>query len=92
MGGDEIYDKMLDSFFQTQSNLAGRHQVDITGLYGQYAHGNEPSHHCAYLYNYIGKPWKTQKRVRYLLDSMYSDQADGLSGNEDCGQCPHGTI
>ncbi len=86
MGGEIIYDKMLDSFFQTKSNLAGRHQVDITGLYGQYAHGNEPSHHCAYLYNYIGRPWKTQQRVKYLLDSMYSNKPDGLSGNEDCGQ------
>jgi len=59
---------------------------DISGLIGQYAHGNEPSHHVAYLYAYAGQPWKTQARVRQIMDTLYSDQPDGLSGNEDCGQ------
>ena len=56
------------------------------GLIGQYAHGNEPSHHMAYLYNYAGVPWKTQAIVYEILETMYDDQPDGLSGNEDCGQ------
>ena len=59
---------------------------DISGLIGQYAHGNEPSHHIAYLYNYVGKPWKTADKIRYITDSMYSDRPDGLCGNEDVGQ------
>ena len=53
---------------------------------GQYAHGNEPSHHIAYLYVYAGAPYKTQQRVRTLLDTMYDNKPDGLAGNEDCGQ------
>jgi predicted alpha-1,2-mannosidase len=60
--------------------------VDITGLIGQYAHGNEPSHHVAYLYNFVGRPDKTQMRVRQILREMYSSRPDGLVGNEDCGQ------
>ena len=59
---------------------------DITGLIGQYAHGNEPSHHITYLYAYAGQPWKTADKVRFILDSLYSDKPDGLSGNEDVGQ------
>jgi hypothetical protein len=66
--------------------MSGRNQADITGLIGQYAHGNEPSHHIAYLYNYIGKPQKTQLRVRQIMHEMYKNTPDGLSGNEDCGQ------
>ena len=62
------------------------HPSDISGLVGQYAHGNEPSHHMAYLYNYTPEPWKTQKQVRFILDNMYTSLPDGLSGNEDCGQ------
>src|SRR5690606_22257855 len=58
----------------------------ITGLIGQYAHGNEPSHHMAYLYNYIGKPEKTKKLVHYILDEFYPNTPDGLIGNQDCGQ------
>ena len=58
----------------------------VTGLIGLYAHGNEPSHHIAYLYNYAGQPWKTQKLVRRIMREMYSDKPDGLIGNEDCGQ------
>jgi predicted alpha-1,2-mannosidase len=59
---------------------------DISGLIGQYAHGNEPSHHVAYLYAYAGAPWKTQARVRQVLTTLYAAAPDGLAGNEDCGQ------
>lgn len=85
-GGDEAFEKKLDELFETEQEVSGRNQVDITGLIGQYAHGNEPSHHMAYLYNYLGKPWKTQRSVRQILDEQYSSSPDGLSGNEDCGQ------
>lgn len=86
LGGDKKYEAKLDSLFNTTIELSGRHQSDITGLIGQYAHGNEPSHHMAYLYGFIGKPWKTQKIVRQIMDELYTDKPDGLSGNEDCGQ------
>jgi len=86
MGGEKNYEKHLDSLFKNNSKTSGREQPDITGLIGQYAHGNEPSHHMAYLYNYIGKPFKTQERVRQILKEQYTNHADGLSGNEDCGQ------
>jgi hypothetical protein len=72
--------------FLSKIKTTGRHQPDVTGLIGQYAHGNEPSHHMAYLYNYIGKPSKTQKYVAKILNEQYSEHPDGLSGNEDCGQ------
>src|SRR4030095_6488358 len=72
--------------FTAESRTTGREQVDITGLIGQYAHGNEPSHHMAYLYNYVGHPWKTQSRVRQIMDQFYKPDPDGLIGNEDCGQ------
>ncbi len=85
-GGPRKFEQKLDELFSTEMELSGRHQVDITGLIGQYAHGNEPSHHMAYLYNYIGKPWKTAERVDQIIDEMYSNQPDGLCGNEDCGQ------
>tara|TARA_B100001248_G_scaffold81915_1_gene59643 strand:+ start:201 stop:3188 length:2988 start_codon:yes stop_codon:yes gene_type:complete len=86
MGGDIIFNQKLDELFTTSSKLIGRHQPDITGLIGQYAHGNEPSHNFAYLYNYIGKAYKTQNRVRQIMDDLYTVSRDGLSGNEDCGQ------
>ncbi len=85
-GGAANFEKKLDELFTTEMELSGRHQSDITGLIGQYAHGNEPSHHMAYLYNYIGKPYKTQERVHQILNEQYTTQPDGLSGNEDCGQ------
>ncbi len=85
-GGNDHFEKKLDELFTTDAKLSGRHQSDITGLIGQYAHGNEPSHHMAYLYNYIGKPWKTQQRVYQILTEQYQNAPDGLSGNEDCGQ------
>lgn len=60
--------------------------ADITGLIGQYAHGNEPSHHIIYLYNYAGQQWKTAEKVRYVQEHFYTDRTDGIIGNEDCGQ------
>ncbi|MGH7730782.1 MAG: GH92 family glycosyl hydrolase [Candidatus Eiseniibacteriota bacterium] len=86
LGGPQAYAAKLDSLFSAIPRTTGREQADITGLYGQYAHGNEPSHHIAYLYAFAGQPWKTQMRVRRLLDSMYTARRDGLVGNEDCGQ------
>ncbi|MDO5760611.1 MAG: GH92 family glycosyl hydrolase [Bacteroidota bacterium] len=86
MGGDEKFDKKLDQCFYSKEATTGRQQVDVTGLIGQYAHGNEPSQHTAYLYNYIGKPYKTQKLVRQILSTLYSDKPDGVCGNDDCGQ------
>ena len=86
MGGMKAYDRKLNELFNSSSEMTGRVQSDITGLIGQYAHGNEPSHHMAYLYNYLGKPTKTQKLVNKIMYELYTDQADGLCGNEDCGQ------
>lgn len=86
MGGTEKTAARLDSLFAADSRTTGRRQSDITGLIGQYAHGNEPSHHMAYLYNAVGQPWKTQKLVRRIMNDLYSDRPDGLAGNEDCGQ------
>ncbi|OQY00356.1 MAG: hypothetical protein B6I20_08815, partial [Bacteroidetes bacterium 4572_117] len=85
-GGDDSFTNKLDALFAANPETSGRLQSDITGLIGQYAHGNEPSHHMAYLYNYAGEPWKTQKIVRQILDGQYTVEPDGLSGNEDCGQ------
>lgn len=76
----------LDSLFSASAKTAGRDQADMTGLVGQYVQGNEPSHHMAYLYTYGQQPWKTQARVRHIMDELYSANPDGLSGNEDCGQ------
>ena len=86
MGGNEKFARKLDQMFEAESRTIGREQADITGLIGQYAHGNEPSHHMAYLYNYVGQPWKTQFRVRQIMDQFYKPTPDGLIGNEDCGQ------
>ena len=85
-GGADRFEKKLDELFTTESKTTGRDQSDITGMIGQYAHGNEPSHHMAYLYNYAGKPWKTQQRVHQILTEFYHASPDGLIGNEDCGQ------
>ena len=86
MGGRGQFARKLDELFTADSRTTGREQVDITGLIGQYAHGNEPSHHMAYLYNYVGQPWKTQSRVQAIMDQFYKPEPDGLIGNEDCGQ------
>ena len=85
-GGEKNFSKKLDELFNTEMKLSGRHQSDITGLIGQYAHGNEPSHHMAYLYNFVGEPWKAQKVLSQVMNELYHDLPDGLSGNEDCGQ------
>lgn len=85
-GGKENFASKLDALFTASSKTTGRDQSDITGLIGQYAHGNEPSHHIAYLYPFAGKPWKTQELVRQILNDFYHDRPDGLIGNEDCGQ------
>jgi len=84
-GGKEHFTEALDSLFNTTVKTQG-HLSDITGMVGQYAHGNEPSHHMAYLYSYAGQPWKTQEMTRRLLKEMYQPVPEGISGNEDCGQ------
>jgi predicted alpha-1,2-mannosidase len=76
----------LDSLFTAISTLSKNAPPDISGLIGQYAHGNEPSHHIAYMYNYVQKPSRTAERVRDIMSRMYTNKPDGLSGNEDCGQ------
>jgi hypothetical protein len=86
LGGDEALERQLDTLFGTTSKTTGREQSDISGLIGQYAHGNEPSHHMAYLYNYCNQPLKTQRLVRKIWREFYKDSPDGLIGNEDCGQ------
>ena len=86
MGGQQAFADKLDSLFTTGSETTGREQADISGLIGQYAHGNEPSHHMAYLYNFAGQPQKTQFYVHKILDEFYKTLPDGLIGNEDCGQ------
>lgn len=86
LGGKAKTEAFLDSLFHTSATLSGRNQADITGLIGQYAHGNEPSHHAAYLYAYLGKAYKTQELVRQICTTLYDDRPDGLCGNEDCGQ------
>ena len=86
MGGKNVFEEKLDKLFSMSSSLGENAVVDVSGMIGQYVHGNEPSHHIAYMYNYIGKPEKTQNMVRRIMDELYSDQPDGLCGNEDCGQ------
>ncbi|SHG70794.1 GH92 family glycosyl hydrolase [Flagellimonas flava] len=86
-GGPEPFTQKLEQLFTESSEIPGENvSADISGLIGQYAHGNEPSHHIAYLFNKAEKPWKTQYWVREIMDSQYSTKPDGLSGNEDCGQ------
>lgn len=87
MGGEEAFVGKLDSLFTVSSELEGETvSADISGLIGQYAHGNEPSHHIIHLYNYVNRPWRTQELVDSVLYSQYRNAPDGLSGNEDCGQ------
>jgi predicted alpha-1,2-mannosidase len=85
-GGHDKFSDKLDAMFAATSKTTGRDQSDISGMIGQYAHGNEPSHHMAYLYDYTGKPWKTQELVHRICKELYSNNRDGLCGNEDCGQ------
>ncbi len=84
-GGKEEFVVALDSIFSSDLKLEGE-LSDITGLIGQYVHGNEPSHHITYLYDYVGQPWKTQEMTRRLLREMYAPTPEGIIGNEDCGQ------
>ncbi|MBD0831897.1 GH92 family glycosyl hydrolase [Aestuariibaculum sediminum] len=86
-GGNEIFTSRLEQLFTESSEITGTHtSADISGLIGQYAHGNEPSHHIAYMFNHANKPWRTQYWVRHILDTQYNTTPNGLSGNEDCGQ------
>ena len=86
-GGKEAFSNKLDSLFTLQARLEGEEaSPDISGFIGQYAHGNEPSHHIAYLYNYVGQPHKTQFYVNKILTELYKNTPEGLCGNEDCGQ------
>ncbi|PLX24337.1 MAG: alpha-mannosidase, partial [Ignavibacteria bacterium] len=86
-GGITPFTAKLDSLFSQSSNLEGTGATgDVSGLIGLYAHGNEPSHHIAYLYNHADQAWKTQELVRRIMRDLYHDGRDGLSGNEDCGQ------
>jgi len=86
LGGKAQLEAQLDELFSAKTETSGRDQSDITGLIGQYAHGNEPSHHMAYLYNFVNKPHKTQEKVHQILTELYNNDPDGVSGNEDCGQ------
>lgn len=85
-GGDKPFVAKLDDFFTNNDSMGEGASSDITGLIGQYAHGNEPSHHVAYLYAYAGEQWKTAEKVRFIMDEFYTDRPDGIIGNEDCGQ------
>lgn len=86
MGGREKLAQKLDDLFSANNSTSGRNQADITGLIGQYAHGNEPSHHMIYLYDYAAQPWKTQSLAHRVCSEFYRNDRDGLIGNEDCGQ------
>lgn len=89
MGGDNRFNKHLDSLFTMDlpdKFFAETEDISREGIIGNYVHGNEPAHHAAYLYNYSGKSWKTQERVRMILKKMYQPKPDGLGGNDDCGQ------
>lgn len=85
-GGKENFLRKMEELFTTSQQLSGREQSDVTGLVGQYAHGNEPSHHLAYLFNYGGRPWRTQEVIHKICTEFYPNNPDGLIGNEDCGQ------
>lgn len=86
LGGPAQLERKLDDLFDADPTLPEKAAIDIAGMVGQYAHGNEVSHHIAYLYVYAGAPHKTQQRIASLLETMYDDQPAGLAGNEDCGQ------
>ncbi len=85
-GGREAFTAKLDALFAATPGVSNEEVVDMSGFIGQYVHGNEPSHAILFLYTYAGQPWKTQQRVRQVLDTLYHNDFDGLSGNEDCGQ------
>ena len=85
-GGPDSFERALDGLFEASVETRGREQADISGLIGQYAHGNEPSHHMVYLYNYVGKPEKVQRLISKIQEEFYTTGPDGYIGNEDCGQ------
>ena len=87
IGGKQELETRLDTLFTTSSQIDGAEASgDITGLIGQYAHGNEPSHHMAYLYNWTDSPWKGQEYLDFIMRNFYTNLPDGIIGNEDCGQ------
>jgi predicted alpha-1,2-mannosidase len=86
MGGTQCFSEKLDQLFSTTTSNHENKPIDITGLIGEYAHGNEPSHHVAYLYSLVGQPHKTQEKVHQICNELYSNKPDGLCGNEDMGQ------
>ena len=86
LGGDTAFVNRLDEFFKLKIEFDPKSPPDISGTIGQYAHGNEPGHHTTYLYAYAGQQWKTAEKVRYILNNLYNNTTDGISGNEDCGQ------
>lgn len=83
---EESFVRKLDSLFIVHGDMGANASMDITGLIGQYAHGNEPSHQVLFMYNYVGKPWKGARLMRQTYEEMYKDEPDGLCGNEDVGQ------
>ena len=85
-GGPEAFERRIDSLFTAPEGTTGRTQADITGCIGQYAHGNEPSHHIPYLYCAVGRPDKAKAAVKRIMETLYSSAPDGLCGNDDCGQ------
>lgn len=85
-GGEKPFVAKLDSLFILDGKMGADASPDISGLIGQYAHGNEPSHHIIYMYNYVGMPWKAALKLRQVMNTLYNDGIDGLSGNEDVGQ------
>lgn len=84
-GGTKAFEQKLDTFF-TSTYKSDQMNHNASGFVGQYAHGNEPSHHVAYLYNFAGQPWKTQKYVSHILNTLYNNTSSGYAGNDDCGQ------
>lgn len=86
LGGEQHFSRKLDSLFTVKGNMGEEASPDISGLIGMYAHGNEPGHHIPYLYNYVGQPWKTADKVRFITDNFYTAKPDGIIGNEDVGQ------
>ena len=86
LGGDKAFVAKLDALYNQSSEMPPDMPPDVSGMVGQYSHGNEPCHHVAYLYNFAGAPHKTQQRVRSLMETQYDNKPDGMAGNEDCGQ------
>jgi predicted alpha-1,2-mannosidase len=86
MGGKQAFSEKLSSLFVQPQHITGEKVLDVTGLIGQYAHGNEPSHHVIYFFNYANDAWKGEELVRKVFETQYKNTQDGLCGNDDCGQ------